>query len=224
MKKIGFFLLSIALFAACQSDTPQQASTVEENHMDTLPVFTPASVTGAADYTVSEGTVYWSGKKATGRIHYGTLKVDRGTIQVNENQIVGGLVEIDMMSLDVSDIEEANERKDLIGHLQSDDFFDAAKYPKASFEIDEVLPSQNGKFNAIVRGSLKIKGVEKAINIPANVEISTDALVAKSVSFPINRTDYGVNFRSGILGTVKDRVIEDIVTISLELKAAKASN
>lgn len=53
------------------------------------------------------------------------------------------------------------------------------------------------------------------------MEVNGDKLVANSPTFPINRTQWDVNFRSGILGTAKDKLIDDNILLSLELEARK---
>ena len=58
-----------------------------------------------------------------------------------------------------------------------------------------------------------MKGKTKSVNIPVMLKINEDDLTAESATFPINRTDWGVNFRSGLLGTAKDKLINDVVTL-----------
>ena len=105
--------------------------------------------------------------------------------------------------------------------MKSEDFFGVQKFPEAVFTIGEVLPSNNAAFNWLVVGDLNMKGKSNPVNIPVKMEVNGDKLVASSPTFPINRTQWDVNFRSGILGTAKDKLIDDNILLSLELEARK---
>ena len=218
---LRIFPLLFLVITACQNDSKPDPNAKDDLTLkpDTLPVYTPATMEGAADYKITSGTVYWSAKKAIGDPHYGSIDVSDGVLHVKDGQLVGGLATIDMNSLSISDPQDPKERADLAAHLMASDFFDVKKYPTATFAIDEVLPSRDPNFNAIIRGNLTLKDKTNPVNIPAKLEIKGKELVATTVTFPINRTQWGVNFRSGILGTTKDKLIEDVITLTISLKA-----
>ena len=56
---------------------------------------------------------------------------------------------------------------------------------------------------------------------PDLMTIEGDKLKAESPTFPINRTEWGVNFRAGFLGTTKDKLINDNVLLSITLETKK---
>jgi polyisoprenoid-binding protein YceI len=212
------------LLSACQNDPKPASSAAAAPAPDTIRQ-TPASLEGAQTYTITEGVVNWMGKKSVGDAHYGTIGFKNGgQIKVNNGQIVGGAITLDMSTVQVLDIKDPGEKKDLEAHLKDADFFEVDKFPYATFTIEEVFPTTNTPdFNAIVIGNLSMKGKSNSVNIPIKLNINPIELNVVSATFPINRTDWGVNFRSGILGTVKDKLIEDTVPLSLTLKA-KLSN
>ena len=214
---LSAFLLS---FFACKNDTPSETQNAQTSP-DTLPVYTPPSSEGALIYTITEGTVYWAAKKAMGEPHYGTVQVRQGTLLVKDARLIGGEATLEMSTITVSDLKDRADKATLEEHLKDTDFFDVAKHPYASFRISEVLPSSNPNFNGVITGELTIKGKTNSVNIPANIAIKGDMLEARTVTFPINRTDWGINFRSGMLGTVKEKLIDDAVTLSIEVKAKK---
>jgi polyisoprenoid-binding protein YceI len=152
-------------------------------------------------------------------MHSGTINIEGGELVVDNGQLQSGTVNIDMNSLTVSDLNDAGEKKELESHLKDGDFFNVRKYPQAQFKFSEVLPSTLPAFNAVIAGELTMKGKSKTVNVPVKLILTEDLLTAESAAFPINRTDWGVNFRSGILGTVRDKMIEDVVPLSLKLKA-----
>ena len=178
---------------------------------------------GAARYKVVEGMIFWSGQPAIGNAHTGTIRVVSGDLLVNRGQLLSGSITIDMSSIAVTDLDDGGERRDLEGHLQHADFFEVAKYPTGEFKFDEVYPSNLPDFNWVVSGELTLKGKTNPVNIPVKMTINGDELVAESPSFHINRTQWGINFRSGLLGTTKDKLIQDMIILSLRLKASKSN-
>ena len=215
-------LLSLALFAflSCKNDPKTDAAQAAPK-LDTIRV-APVSAEGAATFAVTEGTVNWSGTHTVDKSgHEGTITVASGMLMVNQGQIISGKVTLDMNSIGVTDIKDPGERKDLESHLKDSDFFETNKFPTAEFVIDEVLPGNQPNFNWVLSGKLTMKGKTAPVNIPVKVSIEGDVLRAESPAFPINRTTWGVNFHSGILGTVKDKMIDDMVPISLKLVAKR---
>lgn len=177
---------------------------------------------GATTFVVTEGTVEWSGTKTVKKTgHEGTITVEGGELLVNQGQLLSGKVTLDMNSISVTDIKDPGERRDLESHLKDADFFEADKYPKAEFVFDEVLPGNAPNFNYVLVGKLTMKGQTNPVNIPVSLQIEEGELRAETPTFQINRTQWGVNFRSGVLGTVKDKMIDDTVPLRLSVVAKK---
>jgi polyisoprenoid-binding protein YceI len=206
---------------ACQNDpkTTVQEPVTPQTTTTQLPP--PVSAEGAATFSVTEGLVNWAGKKAINGQHFGTIKVSGGELMVKDGQLLSGKVTLDMTSVAVLDLKDPNEKSDLESHLKDTDFFEVGKYPKGEFSFDEVLPSTIPAFNHVIAGTLKLKNKKAQVNIPVKMTINGDELTAESATFIINRTQWGINFHSGILGTAKDKLIEDNVPVSLTLKAVK---
>ncbi len=66
-----------------------------------------------------------------------------------------------------------------------------------------------------------MKGKTAPVNIPVKISFEGDVMRAESPAFPINRTQWGVNFQSGMLGTVKDKMIDDTVPLTLKVVAKR---
>ncbi|GAB4238677.1 MAG: YceI family protein [Acidobacteriota bacterium] len=142
-----------------------------------------------------------------------------GEIYYDETNPAASWVKVE---IDVNSINTNNERRD--GHLKSADFFDAAKYPKITFESTAV-EKQGDRW--IARGNLTIKGVTKPIEIPfrlngpikdpwGNLRLGVDAEPIK-----INRQDFGVTWNQ-VLDT-GGLAVGDEVTIQISAEAtAKA--
>lgn len=67
-----------------------------------------------------------------------------------------------IFNVDVKSINTNNGKRD--GHLLSDEFFDAKKYPRMSFESQSIMHKQGDQY--VVRGVMKIKDVSKTIDLP----------------------------------------------------------
>lgn len=216
---VSFFSCSIFLLGCRNTEITPATGTIQVPR-DTIHV---AEVTteGAALFKVVEGTVFWSGQPAFGNPHNGTIQVNGGELLVHQGQIVRGTVTINMQSIMVTDIADGSERRDLEVHLKHADFFDSVKYPTGEFKFDQVLPSNLPAFNWVVSGGLTLKGKTNPINIPVKVTIDNGEIMAQSPNFSINRTQWGINFRSGLLGTSKDKLIQDMILLSLKLKGQR---
>lgn len=219
-KKSILLLVTVSVFFACKNEPKNPEST------QTIPADTirPAEVSleGSVTYTITEGIVNWSGTHTMDKEgHQGTISVSEGTLLVHNGQIKKGSVVLDMYAITVTDIKDPGERRDLESHLKDSDFFEVNKYPKAEFVFEEVLPGKAENFNWVLNGHLTMKGKKVPLTIPVMIRMEGDVLQAESPAFPINRTLWGVNFQSGILGTARDKMIDDMVPLMLKVTAKK---
>ncbi|MBC7777464.1 MAG: YceI family protein [Phycisphaerae bacterium] len=220
MKKTILLGFSLFAFLSCKND-PKTGAAQTVPQVETAQVV-PVSTDGAATFIVKEGTVNWSGTHTIAKDgHQGTINVESGEMLVNQGQLLSGKVTLDMNSISVTDIKDPGERRDLESHLKDSDFFEVKKFPKAEFVFDEVLPSTMPNFNWVLSGNLTMKGKTLPVNIPVKVSMEGDVLRAESPAFPINRTQWGVTFNSGILGTARDKMIDDMVPLTLKIVARK---
>ncbi|MBU6343382.1 MAG: YceI family protein [Bacteroidetes bacterium] len=213
--------LTLGVFSSCQKNAPKPT----DNHtaqvkLDTVHEKAPNS-RASGNFEVSNGVVYWAGRSAVGDSHNGNIQVADGMLKADGGKLLSGSVSLDMTSVTVVDLKDPGEKRDLESHLKDSDFFEVRKFPKAEFKFTEVYPSNMPDFNYVVSGTLTMKGKTKGVNIPVMLKISDNEIEAQSATFPINRTDWGINFRSGILGTASDKLIQDVVTVSFLIKAKK---
>lgn len=165
-------------------------------------------------------TLGWVGKKVTGQ-HSGNVQFKEGTLQVSGNQIVGGLFTVDMNSLKVEDIKDAETNGKLMGHLRSDDFFSIEKNPTATFKITKVTPMKadaSGN-NATITGDLTIKGITKPVSFPAKAGVKGD-LASASGTATIDRTKFDIKYGSkSFFEGIGDKAIMDDFTLSFNVIA-----
>jgi polyisoprenoid-binding protein YceI len=162
------------------------------------------------------------GKKLVPTKHVGKIQVKGGEILLAKGNIVGGTFEVDMATLTDTDLP-SEKRQDLENHLKSDDFFDVEKYPLAKFEIKEVtaLPKGDAKGTHLVKGTLTIKNVSKAISFPAHIEMGDGSVKARA-EIEVDRTKFNIRYGSGkFFKKLGDKVIKDEFKLSLNLATKK---
>ncbi len=162
----------------------------------------------------SESKVAWLGKKVTGQ-HNGVINIADGTLEIENGKLKGGNFTIDMNSITVLDLKDAEYNKKLTGHLKSDDFFGVEKHPKSMLVIKSVKEKSNNKYH--VKGDITIKGVTKTIEFPAEVNLIGSKAVA-SASITIDRSQFGVKYGSGaFFEDLGDKMIYDDFVLDVTL-------
>ena len=221
LTKFAYFFFAVALITtACKNNSGDAVKTGAAEKTTEAP-------TAAASYAVntSSSSINWTGSKPTGDQHFGIIKLSGGNLAVANGDLVSGSFDIDMNSLESKDLEAGNGKEKLEGHLKSGDFFEVEKFPAGKFEITNVKKvSDKEGITHNISGNLTLKGVTKSISFDSNVAIINNTVTAVTPSFKINRTEWGVNFNSGILGTVKDHLIDDDVALVISLTAAENVN
>lgn len=137
---------------------------------------------------VAQSNIDWIGRKVTGA-HNGTINIKEGELSLAAGQITGGSFIIDTSSIKILDISDPATNAQFAGHLASDDFFSIDQYPEAYFEITAVHGNR-------VDGDLTIKGITHPISFDAVVVLDGNVLTASGKTV-IDRTKYGIKFRSG---------------------------
>jgi polyisoprenoid-binding protein YceI len=161
----------------------------------------------AAD--TSKTTLAWLGEKVTGQ-HTGTLKLQSGWLIMKDNKIVSGEFAIDMNS-----IKESAGNARLEGHLKSDDFFSATKFPTAKLIITGSDSFEKG--TAVVKGTLTIKGITNPIEFKSNSQNKDNGLWFYS-NILVDRTKYDIKYGSGsFFDNLGDKVIYDEFKLKVAL-------
>jgi polyisoprenoid-binding protein YceI len=167
---------------------------------------------------VKSSSIVWTGYKVTGK-HTGTVKVKNGNLTWDNAQLTGGSFEIDMTSINCTDLEGEYAGK-LVGHLKSDDFFGTDKYPTAKFVITKAIP-QDTKGNYKIVGNLTIKEKTKELKFPATVSES-NGTVSATGKITVDRSDFDVKFGSGsFFDNLGDKTIYDEFDLQVSLVAKK---
>jgi polyisoprenoid-binding protein YceI len=144
------------------------------------------------------------------RSHNGSFKKFAGTIDLVKNNIEGSQVTIDIETSSVVADED-----DLTKHLQTPDFFDVTKYPKATFTSTKIEPTTTGGATHNVTGNFELHGIKRSIAFPATIQVAPDSVSVNS-EFSINRKDFGLLYPGKA-----DDLIRDGVVIKLTLKVPR---
>jgi polyisoprenoid-binding protein YceI len=193
-----------------------------------------AKVTEAKDVAAAEGITFtavessvveWIGTKPTGQ-HNGTISLKEGHVKVQDGQITGGEIIIDMNSIVVLDITDAGMNERLRGHLLSADFFETETYPVAIFtftSLEKYVGEQTGnfEFTHMVSGNLEMKEIVRNVTFPALISIGENRMKAATDFFVINRADWNVKFGSRrFFDNLMDNYINDEISLKITFEAA----
>lgn len=209
-------VLSLAMVSC--GETPEGEKVEAQDKVETT---APAQATGST-YTLDteSSKIDWVGGKLVGDSHNGYIKLSEGTLDVTDGNLSGGNFVIDMNSITDVDIEDAEYRQKLEGHLKSGDFFNVEAHPTATFEIAKVEAIEgNPDATHNITGNLTMKGITKSVVIPASVSMADNSIKATTPQFVIDRTQWEVMYGASALGLVKDKIIKDEVALKIELTA-----
>jgi polyisoprenoid-binding protein YceI len=221
-------LLSIAataalfFFASCgdqagPSETNANATAGESNNKGNLENLTDGT------YTIdpATSTISWKGSKITGSEHIGTLNVHEGAINVIENSISNGSVAVDMNSMVCTDEGMDDDTKaNLIGHLQSDDFFGVEQFPFARLDMEGMKVKGD---LAVGYGKIFIREIGQPISFPVQLSSENNNIILDAkVTF--DRSMHDVKFRSGsfpdLFPDLGDNLINDEIELDVHIEAS----
>ena len=205
---IAILMIIAALTYGCSDPSAnKQKATVGNAQQESN---TPkASGTETLAITPENSKVEFVASKVT-RSHNGSFKQFSGQIDLDPSNTPNSRVTIDIETSSVVADEDQ-----LTGHLKTPDFFDVAKFPKATFVSTKIEPGAGAGDNYNVTGNFDLHGVKKSISFPATIKATTDN-VAVSAEFTINRKDFGI-----VYAGKADDLIRDGVVIKLNLNVPR---
>lgn len=211
------YLILAAVMLACAScsDAPKgDDATVTSEQKTADALGDTYSVDTANSY------IHFTGN-GVGKNHPGKFHISSGQLAASGNTITAGQFVIDVNSIQMEEQGDMIQGK-LRPHLLSADFFDAAKYGTAKFEITRVEPFKGNTVvkdaNYNVSGNLTLKNTTKNVSFPANITMNGGTLKAKA-NFDIDRTQWGMIY--GNDKSLGDKFISEKVNIELNLEAGK---
>jgi polyisoprenoid-binding protein YceI len=160
-----------------------------------------------------ETVVTWKGSSVEGA-HTGYVYISKGELMIENGQLMGGTVEVDMSTIEGDDHRSDNN---LIQHLKDPDFFDVKKFPISIIAITKVA-SINDEDKEIT-GNLTIKGITQPVSFPAKME-DKDGVVKANGKLVIDRTLWGIRYNSGkFYDNLADKTISDSIEFNIKIVA-----
>lgn len=158
-------------------------------------------------------TLSWLGEKVMGQ-HTGTVKLQSGWLNWQNNRITAGEFLIDMRS-----IKDDDNSARLEGHLKSDDFFGAEKYPVSKLVITGSESFESG--TAVVKGNLTIKETTLPVEFKATIQKSDEGTWFYS-NIIVDRSKYNVRYGSGsFFSNLGNNLIYDEFKVKVNLLVRK---
>jgi len=143
-----------------------------------------------------------------------------GNIEVNKKGKVTALNgEVGITSVDTNDAKRD-------GHLQSDDFFNAATFPKMTFVSKKVKGSHDKGYS--VEGDLTIRDITKTVTLELSpfkgpvVDGWGNTRVGSVATAEINRQDFGVSWSASL--DAGGLVVSDEVQLDIKLEFIQAKS
>ncbi len=167
---------------------------------------------------IKQSRITWKGsmKISPEEKHVGYIYISKGDLWDEQNQLVGGEVEIDMNSMEYADKKEKNTP---IFHLKSEDYFNVKKNPTAAIVLTKVEKVNDTTFT--ITANLTIKGVTNEVKFPATIAIVNGVLNANA-QFSIDRTKWGITYRSEkFYEKIADYTVSNEIEFVLKIVAKK---
>ncbi|MFK5857462.1 MAG: YceI family protein [Bacteroidota bacterium] len=104
----------------------------------------------------------------------------------------------------------------------NENYVESDKFPVATFKgkvtnISSAEFSEQGKYNAIIKGELTIHGIKKQVEATGSFEVAKNSIVGES-KFHIVLSDYDIS----IPGAVTGKIAEEIeISVNINLKPLK---
>jgi polyisoprenoid-binding protein YceI len=175
---------------------------------------------GRFEIDQAASVVEWMGRNLFNH-HLGTVRLGSGNVLINNGQLAGGRLSIDMTTLQCMDIPDPALNAHLIAHLKNDDFFSVDKYPRADLELTDITYRSGvspDEPNYQVVGDFTLRGVTKRINFPALVARKPDGSFTAQGVLDIDRTLWGANYGSAkLFGRLGQHLVNDEVHLHLKV-------
>ena len=209
LKKFLIPAILILFIVSCEKSSKKKIDT-------SLPK--PTLSLSSGDYIMDNdnSSIKWTGRELSTKSHYGSLQMKNGSLTVNTDGTVNGIIKIDMTTIDCEDLQ-GRSKASLERHLRSDDFFSVESHPIATltFKSEGGIGAGN---KLAFNGDLEIKGISHPISFESELK-SVDPKVSALVDMTFDRSKYNVRFRSGtFFQNLGDKLIYDDIEISVDIR------
>ena len=209
LKKFLIPIILILFIVSCEKSSKKKIDS-------SLPK--PTLSLSSGDYVMDNdnSSIKWTGRELSTKSHYGSLQMKNGSLTVNTDGTINGIIKIDMTTIDCEDLQ-GRSKASLERHLRSDDFFSVESHPIATltFKSEGGIGAGN---KLAFNGDLEIKGISHPISFESELK-SVDPKVNALVDMTFDRSKYNVRFRSGtFFQNLGDKLIYDDIEISVDIR------
>lgn len=168
----------------------------------------------------TKSTIKWrGGKEFASDSHTGTIAIKSGYVEIENGNISGGEIVIDMNKIENTDLPDPAYKAKLVGHLQSADFFDTKMFQTATYKITKVSKTSD---TFLFEGDLNLKGKVNPLKVNTNVAKADKVYSAKGTT-DFDRTKFDVKYSSkaffpDLIKTGKDKIIKNNIDLEFDLK------
>ena len=209
LKKFLIPTILILFIGSCEKSSRKKIDT-------SLPKPTLSLRSGNYVMDNDNSSIKWTGRELSTKSHYGSLQMKNGSLTVNTDGTINGIIKIDMTTIDCEDLQ-GRSKASLERHLRSDDFFSVESHPIATLTFTSEGGIGAGNKLAF-NGDLEIKGISHPISFESEVK-SVDPKVTALVDMTFDRSKYNVRFRSGtFFQNLGDKLIYDDIEISVDIR------
>jgi polyisoprenoid-binding protein YceI len=99
----------------------------------------------------------------------------------------------------------------LTRHLKGQDFFDVAKYPRATFVSSQIDPARTPDATHLVTGDFTIHGQTRRVVFPARLAVTGEA-VTLGATIVVKQSEFGMNL---------ERKTDDEVPVTVSLRVSR---
>jgi polyisoprenoid-binding protein YceI len=150
-------------------------------------------------------TTNWTIDPAHSEIHFKVKHLMLSTVTGFFNEFEGEVVSVEedfenakiTFSADTNSLDTKNKQRD--EHLKSNDFFNAEKFPKLTFQSTSFCKKSNGLYRLI--GNLTIRDCTKEVELSAefngtSVDLYGQTKAGFEIKGKINRKDFGLRWNA----------------------------
>jgi polyisoprenoid-binding protein YceI len=193
---IPLFVISLLALSACQT------SSLSESEKAPLPE-TDSSFSGTVrEIDTTQSVISFIGKSSVVN-HEG--KFNRYSATVTLDPAIPADLEKAIIAAEIDPASVQTDSEGLNGHLQKDDFFAVATYPKATFLSTGIVKKEGNQYG--ITGDLTVKGVTKTVTFDAEI---TDSYLSAQYDFP--RAEFGIGN-----DTYGQKLLEPMVPVNVKL-------
>ncbi|MDQ8187238.1 YceI family protein [Pelagicoccus sp. SDUM812002] len=177
-----------------------------------------SSPEGIYQLNAEKSKVRWIGRNLINQ-HDGLIACQSGSLSIDASGTAdSGELVVDMSRISCHDISDTKLASMLIGHLQSEDFFETKSYPTARFSLNRFFrdPSAHpGIPNATVEGMMQIRGQSHPLHLDCTLAPIEDGYVLQT-QFDVDRTLFGAVYGSGrFFERLGKHLVNDLVTVQV---------